>query len=274
MNRYKETKECQNCFNLFIGDKECCSQKCYTDYNDFKRRKKRMKIIPQHICIQMDGNRRYAKKFNKNPLWGHTKGGENLEKIIKHCRKLGIKYLTFFALSIENLKRSREELRHHFNLHKKYIKKLIVKNDNFVKRGIRFRVLGNKKLLPKDEQKLIRKAENKTKGCDKYFLNFCIAYSGREEIIQAIKKIIKSKIPSKKINEKLVKTFLYTNGIPEPEMMIKTGMNPEKRLSGFLLWDVAYTELFFSSTLWAEFTPRELDEMIIEFNMRERRFGK
>lgn len=230
--------------------------------------------VPKHIAIQMDGNRRWGKKNTGNPSDGHREGAKTLKKIIEHCQKIGVKILTFYALSAENLKRSKEELKVHFGLHKKYLKKWILDSDDFIKEGVKFNVLGRKHLLPKDEQELIRKAEEKTKDCSKYVLNICLCYNGRDEIVDAVKKIIKKGLKPEDLDREVVKQHLYTKDIPAPEMMIKTGMNPEKRISDFLLYDAGYSELFFTSTFWPAFSPEELDKLVEEFNQRERRFGK
>ena len=230
--------------------------------------------IPTHIAIQMDGNRRWGRENKGDPFEGHVQGGETLKEIIKHCKKIGVKILTVYALSTENLKRSKEELALHFKLHKKYLKENILDSDEFVKDKTRFRVIGRKELLPKDEQELIKQAEKKTENFTERMFNVCLCYNGQDEIVDATKKLIESGIKSEKITREKIKENLYTKDIPPPEMMIKTGMNPEKRISAFLLWDIAYTELFFSSTLWPDFSPAELDELIKEFNNRDRRFGK
>jgi undecaprenyl diphosphate synthase len=230
--------------------------------------------IPIHIAIQMDGNRRWGKENKGNELEGHKKGALTLKEITEHCQKIGVKILTVYALSIENLKRSKKELKTHFSLHKKYIKKWILNSDDFVKNKIKFQVLGRKELLPRDEQEIIKKAEEKTKGFSDYTFNVCLCYNGQDEIVDATKKIIERGIKSEEITRETIKENLYTKNIPPPEMMIKTGMNPEKRLSGFLLYDIAYTELFFTKTKWPDFSPKELDDMIQELHQRDRRFGK
>jgi len=230
--------------------------------------------VPTHIAIQMDGNRRWGKKNKKNPLEGHKEGAIVLKKIAEYCKKIGVKVFTVYALSTENLKRSKEELSYHFGLHKKYLKEWILDSDEFVKNKIRFQVLGRKELLPKEEQKMIQQAEEKTKGFSDYIFNVCIGYNGQDEIVDATKKIVDEGIKPQDITRETIKNHLYTKDIPPPDIMIKTGMNPEKRLSGFLLYDVAYSELFFTSTLWPDFSSEELDKIIEEFNNRERRFGR
>jgi len=229
---------------------------------------------PKHIAIQMDGNRRWAKNKGLSEWQGHDEGAKTLKKIIEACQKKGVKVLTVYALSTENFqKRSKEELEYHFNLHKKYIKKEILSSDNFVKHKVRFRVLGRKDLLPKDEQELIKQAEEKTKDFSDYFFNVCICYNGQDELVDATKEIVKKRIKPEEINRETIKQHLYTKDLPPPDMMIKTGMNPEKRVSGFLLYDIAYTELFFTSTFWPDFSPEELDKLIEEYKTRQRRHG-
>ena len=222
----------------------------------------------------MDGNRRWGRENRGNELEGHKEGARRLKKIIEHCKKIGVKIVTVYALSSENLNRSKEELDTHFSLHKKYLKKWILNSDDFIKNKVKFQVLGRKELLPKDEQELIKKAEEKTKDFSNYIINICLCYNGQEEIVDAIKKIIEKGLKPEEITRKTIKQHLYTKDLPPPDMMIKTGMNPEKRISGFLLYDIAYTELFFTKTKWPDFSTEELDEMIREFNQRDRRFGK
>ncbi|MBW3013600.1 di-trans,poly-cis-decaprenylcistransferase [Candidatus Woesearchaeota archaeon] len=229
----------------------------------------------QHIAIIMDGNRRWAKEQGLYSWKGHEAGAEVLKKISDHCLEKGIKYLTVYALSTENLKRTAEELAVHFGLHKKYIKKEILDTDRFMKDRIRFNVIGNLSKLPKDEQELIKQAMEKTKDNDNFIFNVCLAYDGQEEILEAVKELVKKGVKPEDINMDLLKKNMYSKDIPAPEMIIRTGMNPEKRLSGFLLWDCSYSEFFFTSTKWPAFTTDELDRLISEFlDHRERRFGK
>ena len=230
--------------------------------------------VPKHIAIQMDGNRRWGKKNKGDSLEGHKQGAITLKKIVEHCHKIGVKVLTIYGLSTENLKRSKEELAYHFGLHKKYMKEWILDSDEFVKNKVRFQVLGRKELLPADEQEMIKQAEEKTKDFSGLFLNVCIAYNGQDEIVDATKKIIEEGIKPNEITRETIKQHLYTKDLPAPDMVIKTGMNPEKRISGFLLYDIVYSELFFTSTLWPDFSPEKLDRLIEEFNNRERRFGR
>ena len=230
--------------------------------------------IPVHIAIQLDGNRRWGRKNKGDALKGHKEGALTLKKIVEHSFKIGVKILTVYALSIENLKRNKKELIYHFGLHQKYIKNWILDSDEFVKNKIKFQVLGRREFLPKKERELIQQAEEKTKDFNDHIFNVCICYNGQDELVDAIKKIVDKGVKPRDVTRALIKENLYTANLPPPEMMIKTGMNPEKRLSAFLLYDVAYSELFFSPILWPDFTPEELDLLIGEYNERERRFGK
>jgi undecaprenyl diphosphate synthase len=206
---------------------------------------------------------------------GHEAGAENLKKICQHCQDRGIKYLTVYALSTENLKRTSEELAVHFGLHKKYIKTEILDNDKFMKDGIRFNVIGNLSKLPEDEQGMIKEAMEKTKDNDKFVFNVCLAYDGQDEIVEAVKELLKKGVKPEEVDREILKQQMFTKGIPAPDMIVRTGMNPEKRLSGFLLWDCSYSEFFFTGTKWPGFSTDELDQYIKEFlEHRERRFGK
>ena len=231
--------------------------------------------VPQHIAFILDGNRRWAKENGVPSMQGHVEGAKNLKKIAEHLKEKGVKYFTVYALSVENLKtRTAEELAFHFGLHKKYLKNEILDSDKFMKDGTRFRMLGQIDKLPKDEQEMIKEAEEKTKNNDKLFFNVCLVYDGQDEIVDAVKQLVKEGVNPDDITRESIKSHLYTKDIPPPEMIIRTGMDPEMRLSGFLLWDSTYSEFFFTKTYWPAFTTEELDKIIEEFESRERRFGK
>jgi tritrans,polycis-undecaprenyl-diphosphate synthase [geranylgeranyl-diphosphate specific] len=171
-------------------------------------------------------------------------------------------------------KRSKAELKVHFDLHKKYIKEEILDSDRFEKDEIQFNVLGRINLLPKDEQLLIEKAINKTKKFSKHIFNVCIAYDGQDEIVNAVKKIINKNINPNAVTKEIIKQNLYTRDIPPPDLIIRTGMNPGKRLSGFLLWDSSYAEMVFRKTYWPDYTPALLRKDINSFSNHKRRFGR
>jgi len=228
--------------------------------------------IPEHIAIIMDGNRRWARQRNLDPRLGHKKGAETLEKVVKYCNKIGIKYLTVYAFSTENWKRSKEEVGALMILLQNYL-------DDFSKRAdtenIRIKVLGDITKLQEGIQESIRNCIERTKN--NTGLTFCIAlnYGGRNEIQEAIKKIVKDikneKISEQEITEDLISNYLYTRDIPDPDLIIRT--SGEIRLSGFLTWQSVYSELYFIKKNWPDFTEQDLDEAIEEYNKRTRKFG-
>ena len=226
---------------------------------------------PKHVAIILDGNRRYAKRQGLNPWHGHKFGVEKVKKILGWSQDLGIKELTLYSFSIDNFNRSEKEKKFLFNLFKQYIKEL--KNDESLnKKGIRINYIGRLDMFPKDIQKEMHHIMEKTRKNKKFKVNFAMAYSGRAEITDALKKIIhnfKNKKISK-IDEKLINDNLYLSSTPD--ILIRPG--GEKRISDFLLWQSAYTELIFLDKLWPEFSKEDLIDCIEEFKRRERRFGR
>ena len=225
--------------------------------------------IPNHLAIIIDGNRRWAKRRGLSSFQGHKKGLENVERIGESCWEKGIKVLTFYVFSTENWKRSKKEINYLMklflnNLTKRNIKKL---ND----KGIKFQTIGQKKKLPQLLQNKIEEAEESTKNNKKGILNLAISYGGRAEIIQAVKNIIRKKIAVNKINEEIVNQNLWTAGLSYPDFIIRTG--GELRLSNFLVWQSAYSELYFIKKYWPEFNEEDLNKALNEYNRRERRFG-
>jgi len=225
--------------------------------------------IPKHIAIIMDGNRRWAAKRGLSPTEGHEAGVKNLSKIVDHCRDLGIKHITVYALSTENWrKRAKSEVKGIFNLLLKIIKE---KKQDYQKRGIKFFVLGNFQAFPYKVRRAISEIVKIVKKNEIIKFNVALNYGGRDEIIMAIKKIIKDGVPASKINEKLISKYLYTKGQPDPDLVIRTG--GEIRVSNFLLWQLSYSELYFTDTLWPDFGPKKLEKAILEYQNRNRRFG-
>ena len=229
--------------------------------------------VPNHIAIILDGNRRWAKMRGLPTLQGHTEGADNLERIARYCSKIGVKYLTAYAFSTENWKRTKEEVGYLMNLMADYINSFEVrfKDSNAI-----IKLVGDIDRLPKKLQDSIIKIEEKTKNNTGLTLNLCINYGGREEIVNAT-KVIASKVSSGElkltdINEGMFSTYLRTGNTPDPDLFIRAG--GEKRLSGFLLWQSSYSELYFSDVLWPDFNELELDKAINEFNNRKRNFGK
>jgi undecaprenyl diphosphate synthase len=225
--------------------------------------------IPNHLGIIIDGNRRWAKKRGLSSFQGHKKGLDNVEKISDHCFEKGIKILTFYVFSTENWNRSKKEVNY---LMKLFIDNLTRKNiKKFNDKGIKFQTIGEKEKLPKLLQEKIKETEKATENNKKSILNLAISYGGRAEIIQAIKNIIKKKIPINKINEEIINQNLWTAGLPYPDFIIRTG--GEIRLSNFLTWQSAYSEFYFTKKYWPEFIEKDLDKALKEYSKRERRFG-
>lgn len=222
-----------------------------------------------HLGIIMDGNRRWAKDHNLPSIFGHKKGVETLENVGDWCIARGIKYLTVWAFSSENWSRPEDEISYLMKLMKEVA---ISKVSVFMKKGVKLNILGRLSELPHETQDAIRKAVEKTKNNAKVIMNVAINYGGRNEILDAIKQIVKEKVESEKITQELVRSHLYAPEIPEPDLVIRTG--GEQRTSGFLLWETHYSEWYFSKQRWPEFSEEELDRAIEDFKSRKRNFGK
>lgn len=225
--------------------------------------------LPQHIGIMIDGNRRWAKAKKIPSFLGHKKGIERVVEIIDYAFKKNIKVLTLYGFSTENWKRSKEEVDYLMALFTEFARKYA---PSFKKKGIQFRHLGNIEKLPKTLQKEIKKAQKLTKNNNKMFLNIALSYGGRDEIIRAVKKIIKKKISVEKINEKIIMDHLDTKGLPEVDLIIRT--SGEMRLSNFLPFQGTYAELYFPKVYWPDFNKKQFDLALKEFQKRQRRFGK
>ena len=228
--------------------------------------------LPKHIAIIMDGNRRWARE-HKLPIGiGHKKGAEALEKIAKYANKIGLEYMTVYAFSTENWKRSEEEVSTLMFLLKNYLDYYTqrVESDN-----IKVRVLGDISKLKKDLQESIVALEKRTENNTGITLNIAFNYGGRDEIVKATQKIAKKvklgEISVEDINEDLISKNLYTFDIPDPDLLIRT--SGELRISGFLIWQAAYTEFLFINKYWPDFNDSDLDMAIEEYKKRNRRFG-
>ncbi len=226
--------------------------------------------IPSHIAIIMDGNRRWARAQGKESLEGHKAGAENLERIAEYAASIGVKTLTVYALSTENLtSRMGRELQGLFDLlvwgFKHKIKKLIEK-------GVRVNVLGDVTRLPANVQQAISSLKQTYIDHDSFTLNIALNYGGKQEIIHAIKELIKDGIDIDKMTESDISQRLYTKNQHEPDLVIRTG--GQIRLSNFLLWQSSYSELYFTKTLWPSFGPTQLDEAIAWYQEQKRNFGK
>ena len=226
------------------------------------------KIIPQHIGIIRDGNRRWARSRGLPTLYGHKKGYDKVIKAGDWCFDRGIKILTVYAFSTENWNRSKKEVGYLMRLLKKGLQTEI---RDLHKKGIKVRIIGRVKELSKGLQSAIKETMELTKNNTKGIINIAINYGGRPEIIDAIKKIVKKKLSPVKINEALVNANLYTAGQSDPDMIIRA--SGEHRLSGFLTWQSSYSELYFIKKHWPAFTEKDLDEALQEFSRRQRRYG-
>jgi len=228
--------------------------------------------LPQHIAIIMDGNGRWAKQHTIGRIKGHKKGAEAVRTTVRTCREIGIKYLTLFAFSIENWGRPEEEVKALMSLLEEYLTK---ETKKLQKNGIRLTTIGEiNRLHPKLKRKLLQ-AKAQTAKNNEMILNFALSYGGQDEIIYAVKKIIqdskKGKIDINEINKETFPRYLYTCGMPDPDLLIRT--SGEYRISNFLLWQIAYTELYFTNVLWPDFTKDDLFRAIASYQKRERRFG-
>ena len=228
--------------------------------------------LPVHIAIIMDGNRRWAKEKDLETKQGHKEGAENLKRIAKYANEIGIKYLTVYAFSTENWKRTEEEVGALMFLLKWYLNDLLNSSDLD---NVKINVLGDITRLDPGIQKLILKLEDKTKDYTGLKLNIAFNYGGRDEITRAVKSIATSvknnEISVEDINEDLISNNIYTDGMPDPDLLIRPG--GEKRISNFLPWQLSYTEFIFTDKYWPDFNRDDLDEAILEYERRNRKFG-
>lgn len=221
--------------------------------------------IPNHIAIIMDGNGRWAEKRGLPRTFGHKEGADALRKIITYAGKIGVKYLTVYAFSTENWKRSKDEIDALMFLFKTYLKN---EEKNIMKNNVRFLVSGRKNGVSSSLLEAIKKLEDKSRDNTGLTLNIAFNYGGRAEIIDAVNSILKSGADN--INEEGFSKYLY-NDIPDPELLIRT--SGEFRISNFLLWQIAYSEIYITKALWPDFDEKELDKAIQSYNERDRRFG-
>ena len=238
--------------------------------------------VPNHVAVIMDGNGRWAKKRNMPRLEGHKKGAITARSIIKKSGNLGVRWLTLYAFSTENCARPDKEKTGWFSL---MVKALSEELPLLLYGGMRFRMIGDKKDLPEGLIKIIRKAESLTKGNRDLNLSVCVNYSGKNEIVKAVNKMLNDQHHLKshsqpssqgefvfpKIDDLDFKKNMHSSDLPEVDLLLRTG--GEKRISNFLLWDIAYSELFFTETLWPEFSQDEFCDILSSFNLRDRRYG-
>lgn len=229
--------------------------------------------VLKHIAIIMDGNGRWAKSRGLSRNAGHKKGAETLLEIAKAAKDIGVKFLTVYAFSTENWNRSKEEVSGLMNLLREYLDKNF---DELKKDNARIVFIGERDMLDKDIVEKIEKLEQQTKSNDGVMLQVALSYGSRQEIVSAVKKlamlVAKKEVSPKDINENIFSSLLYTAGVPDPDLVIRT--SGEQRISNYLLWQIAYSELFFTNTLWPDFTKEELINIVDNFKTRERRYGK
>ena len=238
----------------------------------FKKNKPLINKIPCHVAIIMDGNGRWAKKRSLPRLAGHKKGSDAIKTTIECCIERSIKYLTIYAFSSENWNRSDDEVKGLMQLLRTFLDKEL---NNLNKQDISLRVIGDKSKLDDDINKKILDAERLTQSNKTLVLNIALSYGSRQEIVNSCKLLLEHVTTNNKdievVDEEFFEQFLYTKNTPDPDLLIRTG--GEKRLSNFLLWQSAYTELFFIDTLWPDFSSKEMELALKEFSMRERRYG-
>jgi len=231
------------------------------------KKKEETRVLPKHIAIIMDGNGRWAKKRSLPRTAGHVAGAKTFKKIARYCNKIGLEYLTVYAFSTENWKRPQSEVDGIMNLLRDYLKDA----ENFKEENIKVRFIGNLEPLDDDIKALMKKDEEGSKDATGLNLNIAINYGGRDEITNAVKNIISSKINVEDITEQTISDNLYTAGMPDPDFIIRP--SGEYRLSNYLIWQSAYAEYWFSDILWPDFTPKHLEKAIDDYNHRNRRFG-
>ena len=229
--------------------------------------------IPKHVAIIMDGNGRWAKEKGEMRIFGHTNGVESVREALTAAGEIGIEYLTLYAFSTENWNRPKEEVDALMDL---LVHSIAAEIDELNDKGVKLEMIGNIKNLPSSCQDALANAIDQTKHNKKVTLILALSYSSRWEIVDAFKEIIKDvdlkKINVNEINEDIISSYLSTANYPDPELLIRT--SGENRVSNFLMWQLAYTELYFTSTLWPDFKKEHFYKAIQDFQLRERRFGK
>ena len=225
-------------------------------------------VLPEHIAIILDGNGTWAKQRGEKRIYGHKQGAKTLANICKYASDINIKYLTVFAFSTENWKREKEEV--------DYLMKLLLimiraYKNKLIENNIKLRVIGTHNRLNNDQIDVISDVCSSTADCSGLNLTIAFNYGSHEEIINAVKNIVADKVPYEEIDEKLFSSYLYTKDLPPVDLLIRT--SKQIRISNFLLWQIAYSELLFTKTLWPDFSEKDLNKAIKEYNLRDRRFG-
>ncbi len=228
-----------------------------------------MNQVPKHIGFIMDGNRRWAKERNLSEQEGHEAGAKALMNLIEACAKHGVETVTVYALSTENLKkRSAKEIAGLFQILTRWLGR---ERNRMEKNGVRVTFLGGLRDLPKKIQRATQEAMDVLKKNERIKCNIMLNYGGRDELINAVKMIVKDGVPADQINEDLISSHLYTKNSPDPDLIVRTG--GDKRMSNFLIWQMSYAELYFTNTYWPDFDEKELDKVLDDYANRSRRFG-
>ena len=227
------------------------------------------KNIPKHIAITMDGNGRWAKAKGKNRVFGHKNGVKAVRETVESAVENNIEFLTLYAFSTENWCRPKLEVRSLMNL---LVSSIINETKTLMNNNVKLMAIGDINKIPKTAKNKLDSVIEKTKNNSKMTLILAISYSGRWEILNAVKKIIKNNVDANEINEHLFEQYLDTKNVPDPELVIRT--SGEHRISNFLLWQIAYSELYFTNVMWPDFRKKDFINAIIEYQKRDRRFGK
>ena len=225
--------------------------------------------LPRHVAIIMDGNRRWARQRDLPELDGHSAGVEAIRGVLRHAVRRGVRVLTLYAFSRENWARSDDEVAGLFSLLEAAVRS---ETAELQAQGVRVRLLGRLDELPDETRRSIGEALDATEGGDRLTLNIAFNYAGRTELIDAVRRLIAGGAAPEAIDEAAVSAALYTAGLPDPDLLIRTG--GEQRLSNFLIWQSAYAEFYFCETLWPDFGPAAFDTALLEFARRQRRFGR
>mgnify|MGYP001247812934 FL=1 len=225
--------------------------------------------LPKHIAMIMDGNGRWAQSRGKMRVFGHKNGIKAVRETVEGAAEIGIKFLTLYAFSVENWKRPKKEVNALMSL---LVTAINNEMQRLIKNNIKLTVIGETDNLPSKTKQELMQAINITKNNTRMTLTLALSYSGKWDILNAVKKIINDKIDPQNLDEKIFQQYLTTKNVPYPELLIRT--SGEHRVSNFLLWEIAYSELYFTDTLWPDFRKKDLKKAIIEYQNRERRFGK
>jgi undecaprenyl diphosphate synthase len=233
----------------------------------------RPELIPRHVAIIMDGNGRWAERRGISRVQGHRAGLEACREVVRSANDLGIDYLTLYAFSIENWNRPKDEVRELMNLLETYLDQEI---DEVMRNGVRVLAVGRSERLPPSVRTRVEAAVERTRHNREMTMIFALSYSGRAEIVDAARKLAREveegKLDPARIDEKVFASYLYAPDVPDPDLLIRTGA--ELRVSNFLLWQIAYTEIYTTTVMWPDFRKHHLIEAVLDYQKRERRFGK